>query len=42
MVEDQNNPSLGDVLRPGKNLVAAGYCMYGSSCMVDTRVCLHD
>ncbi|GMN54916.1 hypothetical protein TIFTF001_024035 [Ficus carica] len=29
-----NNPSLGDVLRTGKNLVAAGYCMYGSSCML--------
>lgn len=24
---------LSDVLRPGNELVAAGYCMYGSSCV---------
>ncbi|CAN6445413.1 unnamed protein product [Victoria cruziana] len=24
--------TLSDVLQPGKNMVAAGYCMYGSSC----------
>jgi fructose-1,6-bisphosphatase I len=24
-------PGVGDVLRPGKELIAAGYCMYGSS-----------
>ena len=23
---------LGDVLRPGRDMVAAGYCLYGSSC----------
>ncbi|PON90688.1 Fructose-1,6-bisphosphatase [Trema orientale] len=31
-VKDQENPTLEDVLRPGKTMVAAGYCMYGSSC----------
>lgn len=25
-------PTVNDVLQPGKNMVAAGYCMYGSSC----------
>ncbi|KAH7525126.1 fructose-1,6-bisphosphatase, cytosolic [Ziziphus jujuba] len=25
-------PTLDDVLQPGKNMLAAGYCMYGSSC----------
>ncbi|KAI9209302.1 fructose-1,6-bisphosphatase class 1/Sedoheputulose-1,7-bisphosphatase [Polychytrium aggregatum] len=25
------NPSLADLLRPGREMVAAGYCMYGSS-----------
>ncbi|XAR49416.1 Fructose-bisphosphatase [Bertholletia excelsa] len=29
-----DEPTLGDVLQPGKNLLAAGYCMYGSSCML--------
>lgn len=32
MVKDKENPSLDDVLRPGKDMLAAGYCMYGSSC----------
>ncbi|XP_040367568.1 fructose-1,6-bisphosphatase, cytosolic isoform X2 [Rosa chinensis] len=32
MVKDKENPTLDDVLRPGSNMVAAGYCMYGSSC----------
>ncbi|KAL2894227.1 Fructose-1 6-bisphosphatase cytosolic [Bienertia sinuspersici] len=32
MVKDFNNITLNDVLQPGKNMVAAGYCMYGSSC----------
>ncbi|KAJ3677909.1 hypothetical protein LUZ60_001712 [Juncus effusus] len=31
-VKDVENASLDDVLQPGKNMVAAGYCMYGSSC----------
>ncbi|KAM7250881.1 hypothetical protein ACFE04_022764 [Oxalis oulophora] len=31
-VKDVENPTLDDVLRPGTNMVAAGYCMYGSSC----------
>ncbi|XP_062028061.1 fructose-1,6-bisphosphatase, cytosolic-like isoform X1 [Rosa rugosa] len=34
MVKDKENPTLDDVLRPGSNMVAAGYCMYGSSCML--------
>ncbi|RWW39603.1 hypothetical protein BHE74_00055054 [Ensete ventricosum] len=31
-VENKDNVSLDDVLQPGKHMVAAGYCMYGSSC----------
>ncbi|XP_050149759.1 fructose-1,6-bisphosphatase, cytosolic isoform X2 [Malus sylvestris] len=31
-VVKDGEPSLDDVLQPGKNMVAAGYCMYGSSC----------
>ncbi|KAG6786042.1 hypothetical protein POTOM_007634 [Populus tomentosa] len=33
MVKDGHEPTLNDVLQPGKNMLAAGYCMYGSSCM---------
>nr|Q8RW99.1 RecName: Full=Fructose-1,6-bisphosphatase, cytosolic; Short=FBPase; AltName: Full=D-fructose-1,6-bisphosphate 1-phosphohydrolase [Pisum sativum]AAM14744.1 cytoplasmic fructose-1,6-bisphosphatase [Pisum sativum] len=32
MVKDFETATLEDVLQPGKNMVAAGYCMYGSSC----------
>ncbi|XP_057446096.1 fructose-1,6-bisphosphatase, cytosolic [Lotus japonicus] len=32
MVKDGHEPTIEDVLQPGKNMVAAGYCMYGSSC----------
>ncbi|KAK4564174.1 hypothetical protein RGQ29_006312 [Quercus rubra] len=32
MVEHKDDLSLEDVLLPGENMVAAGYCMYGSSC----------
>ncbi|KAK8613744.1 hypothetical protein V6N13_101501 [Hibiscus sabdariffa] len=32
LVKDEENPTIDDVLQAGKNLVAAGYCMYGSSC----------
>ncbi|TVU36397.1 hypothetical protein EJB05_18330, partial [Eragrostis curvula] len=32
MVKDKDNVTLNDVLQPGKNMLAAGYCMYGSSC----------
>ncbi|MBA0555727.1 hypothetical protein Golob_025886, partial [Gossypium lobatum] len=32
MVKDDHEPTLADVLQPGKQMVAAGYCMYGSSC----------
>ncbi|PQP97944.1 hypothetical protein Pyn_20867 [Prunus yedoensis var. nudiflora] len=31
-------PALHDVLQPGKNMVAAGYCMYGSSARTGTGV----
>ncbi|KAK6131498.1 hypothetical protein DH2020_034760 [Rehmannia glutinosa] len=31
-LNDGDEPKLEDVLQPGKNMVAAGYCMYGSSC----------
>ncbi|XP_043809470.1 fructose-1,6-bisphosphatase, cytosolic isoform X2 [Manihot esculenta] len=33
MMKHGHEPTLDDVLQPGKNMVAAGYCMYGSSCM---------
>ncbi len=32
MLKDGGEPTLDNVLQPGKNMVAAGYCMYGSSC----------
>ncbi|RLM99243.1 fructose-1,6-bisphosphatase, cytosolic-like [Panicum miliaceum] len=32
MIKDKDNVTLGDVLQPGTNMLAAGYCMYGSSC----------
>ncbi|XP_076886539.1 fructose-1,6-bisphosphatase, cytosolic-like isoform X1 [Bidens hawaiensis] len=32
MIKDSNEARLEDVLQPGKNMLAAGYCMYGSSC----------
>ncbi|KAI3940119.1 hypothetical protein MKW92_019755 [Papaver armeniacum] len=32
MVKANEEPHLEDVLQPGKNMLAAGYCMYGSSC----------
>ncbi|XP_006645074.1 fructose-1,6-bisphosphatase, cytosolic [Oryza brachyantha] len=32
MIKDKENATLEEVLQPGKNMVAAGYCMYGSSC----------
>ncbi|XP_055809617.1 fructose-1,6-bisphosphatase, cytosolic-like [Solanum dulcamara] len=32
MMKDAHEPTLDDVLQPGKNMLAAGYCMYGSSC----------
>lgn len=34
MIKDGDEATLEDVLQPGKNMVAAGYCMYGSSCTV--------
>ncbi|KAG5612320.1 hypothetical protein H5410_023601 [Solanum commersonii] len=32
MIKDGHEPTLDDVLQPGMNMLAAGYCMYGSSC----------
>nr|CAB3461346.1 unnamed protein product [Digitaria exilis] len=32
MIKDKDNVTLGDVLQPGTDMLAAGYCMYGSSC----------
>ncbi|PWZ33510.1 hypothetical protein Zm00014a_006083 [Zea mays] len=32
IIKDKDNVTLEDVLQPGKNMLAAGYCMYGSSC----------
>ncbi|CAK9143405.1 unnamed protein product [Ilex paraguariensis] len=34
MVKDKDKPTLNDVMQPGTNLLAAGYCLYGSSCML--------
>ncbi|KAI9252923.1 fructose-1,6-bisphosphatase [Phascolomyces articulosus] len=31
-VDDSENPNEKDVLRSGRNLISAGYCMYGSYC----------
>ncbi|XP_058191475.1 fructose-1,6-bisphosphatase, cytosolic isoform X2 [Rhododendron vialii] len=36
-VKDGGEPALDDVLQPGKNMVAAGYCMYGSSCTIPKK-----
>ncbi|WVZ98743.1 hypothetical protein U9M48_044142 [Paspalum notatum var. saurae] len=32
MIKDKDNVTLEDVLQPGTDTIAAGYCMYGSSC----------
>ncbi|KAI4389422.1 hypothetical protein MLD38_001650 [Melastoma candidum] len=32
LMKDGQEPTLDDVLQPGKHMLAAGYCMYGSSC----------
>lgn len=32
LVKENGEPTIEDVLQPGKNMLAAGYCMYGSSC----------
>lgn len=32
MLKEGSAGTLNDVLQPGKNMIAAGYCMYGSSC----------
>ena len=38
MVKHSNEPTLDDVLQPGENMLAAGYCMYGSSCTVQIEL----
>lgn len=42
MMNDGEEPTLEGALQPGKNMVAAGYCMYGSSCTVrmDNGLCI--
>ncbi|KAL5195293.1 Fructose-1,6-bisphosphatase, cytosolic [Glycine soja] len=32
LIKEDHEPTVEDVLQPGKNMLAAGYCMYGSSC----------
>ena len=32
MIKNQDTVTLEEVLQPGKDMIAAGYCMYGSSC----------
>ncbi|KAL4580617.1 hypothetical protein LXL04_016817 [Taraxacum kok-saghyz] len=32
MIKDGNDACIEDVLQPGKEMLAAGYCIYGSSC----------
>ncbi|GJM92453.1 hypothetical protein PR202_ga08929 [Eleusine coracana subsp. coracana] len=32
MIKDKDTVTLEEVLQPGKDMLAAGYCMYGSSC----------
>ncbi|XP_047961263.1 fructose-1,6-bisphosphatase, cytosolic isoform X2 [Salvia hispanica] len=36
-INDGVDPKIEDVLQPGKNMVAAGYCMYGSSCTIPKK-----
>ncbi|KAI9280641.1 fructose-1,6-bisphosphatase [Sporodiniella umbellata] len=31
-VKDERNPNISDCIRSGRELIAAGYCMYGSYC----------
>ncbi|RZS25111.1 hypothetical protein BHM03_00058278, partial [Ensete ventricosum] len=38
MVKDKDDVTLDEVLQPGKNMLAAGYCMYGSSCTVNYQM----
>ncbi|XP_010530243.1 PREDICTED: fructose-1,6-bisphosphatase, cytosolic [Tarenaya hassleriana] len=33
-LKHNDEPTIDDVLQPGSEMVAAGYCMYGSSCML--------
>ncbi|KFK24788.1 hypothetical protein AALP_AA8G025000 [Arabis alpina] len=38
---DNGEPTTKDVLKPGNKMVAAGYCMYGSSSMAFTGTGVH-
>uniref|UniRef100_A0A0E0L315 fructose-bisphosphatase n=1 Tax=Oryza punctata TaxID=4537 RepID=A0A0E0L315_ORYPU len=37
MIKDKDSVTLDDVLQPGTDMLAAGYCMYGSSCTIPNR-----
>jgi fructose-1,6-bisphosphatase len=37
MLEEGKAGNVDDILKPGTTMVAAGYCMYGSSCTVSLR-----
>jgi fructose-1,6-bisphosphatase I len=36
--QDEGDMKAEDALRPGRELVSAGYCLYGSSCMLVTSI----
>jgi fructose-1,6-bisphosphatase I len=38
MIKNFDTVTLEEVLQPGKDMVAAGYCMYGSSCTVIDQI----
>jgi fructose-1,6-bisphosphatase len=38
MIKNFDTVTLEEVLLPGKDMVAAGYCMYGSSCTVIDQI----
>jgi hypothetical protein len=38
MLKEGSAGTLEDVLQPGSTMVAAGYCMYGSSCTVSFSI----
>lgn len=43
MVKNEAKVSLEDAMQPGNQMLAAGYCMYGSSCTVkQTKLVKHD
>jgi len=38
MLKEGSAGTLEDILQPGSTMVAAGYCMYGSSCTVSFSI----